>query len=294
MANISGFAKSAQRNSYEQKYNMSRSNLLLVVVFTVINLILLVTNSNSYFLFSAFIPYFITDLGMYLCGRYPEEVYVDGLEELVFLDNSVFVVLLVISIVLTLMYFLAWLFSSKNRVGWLIFALVFFGIDTVGMIVLTGLSFESAIDILFHAWVVYYLVVGIAAHSKLKNLPPEENTVISDGYPSENTELGEDTFGRSSDEITNSNIIRVADMNVKHRVLLEANILHFNICYRRVKHTNELIINGNVYDELEGVIETAHVLKAWIDGHYITAGYTGTHSVISVDGENTVKKIRWY
>ncbi|MBR6742460.1 MAG: hypothetical protein IKM09_03340 [Clostridia bacterium] len=174
---------------------MSRSNLLLVVVFTVINLILLVTNSNSYFLFSAFIPYFITDLGMLLCGRYPEEVYVDGLEELTFLDNSVFVVLLVISIVLTLMYFLAWLFSSKNRVGWLIFALVFFGIDTVGMIALTGLSFESAIDILFHAWVVYYLVVGIVAHSKLKNLPPEEKTVISDGYPSENTEIGEDTFG---------------------------------------------------------------------------------------------------
>ena len=116
-------------NVYEQKYNSARMNLLIVVAFTVINLILLVTNSDTYFLFSAFVPYFITVIGMVLCGRFPMEDYSDasGLQ-FVFLDDSVFVVLLVISIIITLFYFLAWLMSSKNRGGWLIFALVFFSI----------------------------------------------------------------------------------------------------------------------------------------------------------------------
>ena len=59
-------------NNQETKYNSSIANLLLVVAFSVINIVLLVTNANTYFLFSAFIPYFVVDYGMYFCGLYPE------------------------------------------------------------------------------------------------------------------------------------------------------------------------------------------------------------------------------
>lgn len=170
----------SQREIYEQKYRSSRMNLLLVVVFTAINLLLLVTNSNSYFLFSAFIPYFITSIGMLLCGRFPEEFYADGLEDMPFLDNSFFVILLVISAVLTLLYLLAWFMSSKKRVGWIIFALVFFGIDTLGMLFINGISLESIIDILFHAWVIYYLILGISVYYKLKKLPAEQEAELPD------------------------------------------------------------------------------------------------------------------
>ena len=86
------------RQHYMQKYNMSRMNLLLVVAFTAINILLLVTNANSYFLFSAFIPYFLTTMGMILCGRFPEEYYTGELQNVEFFDNSVFVILLIISI----------------------------------------------------------------------------------------------------------------------------------------------------------------------------------------------------
>ena len=60
------------------RYNGSRINLLLVVLFTVINMILLVSGSNSYYLFSASIPYTITDLARYLCGLYPPEAYAEA------------------------------------------------------------------------------------------------------------------------------------------------------------------------------------------------------------------------
>lgn len=287
-------AQLSPRQLYENKYRTSRMNLLLVVIFTAINLLLLVTNADTYFLFSAFIPYFVAGIGMFLCGRFPEDYYTDGLEDMIFLDNSFFIVLLLISIVLTLLYLLAWFMSNKNRVGWIIFTLVFFGLDTLGMLVLNGISLESAMDILFHVWVIYYLILGISAHYKLKKLPPEEEAELPYGNAPQPNEENAENPDSAVNETANSYVIREADKEVKQRVLAEAHILNYDICYRRVKHTNELIVNGKVYDELEGVVEYPHNLKAWVDGHYISASYTGTHSIISFDGENIAKKLRLY
>lgn len=164
----------SERQILQNKYNSSRHNLLLIVVFTVVNVILLVTNSNSYFLFSAFIPYFFADIGMYMCGLYPEEYYAWEATEMEFVDSSFLVVMLVLAAIFVVMYLLSWIFSNKNRVGWLIFALVFFSIDTLGMFALMGFSVDSIIDILFHAWVIFSLISGIVSYNKLKKLPVEE------------------------------------------------------------------------------------------------------------------------
>ena len=115
MANFNMPGQSSPRALYEQKYKVSRMNLLLVVAFTAVNLVLLITNANSYFLFSAFIPYFIATLGMLWCGRFPADYY-EGIEDIEFLDNSVFVVLFIIALALTALYLLAGIFSKKNRV----------------------------------------------------------------------------------------------------------------------------------------------------------------------------------
>jgi len=280
------------RQTCEQKYQTSRINLLIVVIFTIINIVLLVTNADSYFLFSAFIPYFLVTLGMLLCGRFPADFYTDGLEDIEFIDSSFFIVMLVIAIAIVLLYLLAWIMSSKNRVGWLTFALVLFGIDTAGMLFIGGISLESVIDIIFHGLVIYYLISGIIAHNKLKKLPIEEaSEPAGDGDFSEDiNEEGEDDFAAS--ETSDYIPLRVASRDAKHRVLAEARVGNYDICYRRVKSTNELVINGNVYDELNGVFESPHTLEARIDGHCITASYTGSHSVIEFDGEVVAKKLR--
>ena len=175
------------RSYYESKYATSRANLLLTAVFTVINLILLITNSNTYFLFSAFIPYYITSLGMLLCGRYPEEYYTDGLEDIIFINDSFFAVALTVAVVMVLFYLLAWLLSKKRRVGWLILSLVFFSLDTILMLLLNGIALDWIMDILFHGYVIYFLIMGINAHFKLKKLPLEEETataetILEDGF----------------------------------------------------------------------------------------------------------------
>ena len=57
------------------RYNSARHNILLVIVFTLINCILCAVGSSSYFLFSAAIPYYSVMFGLYWTGRMPNEFY---------------------------------------------------------------------------------------------------------------------------------------------------------------------------------------------------------------------------
>ncbi len=77
-----------------------------------------------------------------------------------------------------------------------------------------------------------------------------------------------------------------ADMAVKSRILLDANVEGYEICYRRVKSVNELVINGRVYDEKKGIFEFTHKLCATIDAHNMEAGCDEEgYSYIMFDGE---------
>ncbi len=270
----------SNRQILETRYKNSRSNLLLVIAFSVINLILLITQSNTYFLFSAYIPYALVNLGMILCGMYPAEYY--GEDVIGFLDSSVFAVCLAIAAIIITLYVISWIFSKNNKSGWLIFALVFFAIDTVGMFAFVGFQFDSIIDIAFHVWVIVSLAMGINASSKLKKLTEEEVTVPE----AEQTE-------KIVENDQNSEMIRMAESNVKSRILLEADVLGHTVTYRRVKRVNELVIDGKVYDEMEALFEFRHSLNAQIDGHTIEVGFDGkAYSYIEVDGEIVAKKMR--
>lgn len=163
-----------QRQLLESKYASARHNILLIVAFTVVNIILLVAQSNTYFLFSAYLPYLIVDFGMVLCGMYPAEYYGEDLSGIEFLDKNFLTVMLVIAAVVLILYLLSWIFSKKSRVGWMILALVFFGIDTIAMLALNGIALDMIVDIVFHVWVVVSLIGGVSAHYKLKKLPEEQ------------------------------------------------------------------------------------------------------------------------
>lgn len=277
---------SSNKQLLETRYNNSRTNLLIVVVFTVINLILLVMQSNVYFLFSAFIPYALTDVGMALSGMYPMEYYGEDFSDMAFLDSSIFALLFGIAVIITILYLISWFFSKNNRYGWMIFALIIFAIDTVGMFTLIGFQIDSIIDIVFHVWVIVSLALGINAASKLKNLPEDKIDV-----PDTETQQTEET----AKSMQGSDIIRTADPNVKSRILLEANVLGHAVTYRRVKRVNELVIDGNVYDEIEALVEFSHSLSARVDDHVIEAGFNGKfHSYLKLDGELIVKKLRLY
>lgn len=175
----------SQRQKLEGRYASARHNILLVLLFTAVNIILLVANSNTYFLFSAFVPYAIVDLAMLFCGKYPAEFYGD-LSEYEFFGTPVLVIAVVIAAVVCGLYLLCWLLSKKGRVAWLIVALSLFVLDTLLML-LNGIDAERIIDVIFHGWVILSLSMGVAARFKLKKLPEEEP--VSEELPQEAPEL---------------------------------------------------------------------------------------------------------
>lgn len=274
----------SSRQTFETKCKNARANLLLVVAFTVINMVLLIAKSDTYFLFSAYVPYALVAVGMTICGMYPSEYYGEEFSGMEFLSPSVFAVIVAIAVIITALYFLCWIFSKNNRAGWLIAALVIFSVDTLGMFAVEGFALDSIIDIVFHVWVILSLSLGIHACAKLKKIPAEEAEVL------EVEQIAED-----QENPVNSEIIRLADPDVKARILLEGDALGHTVVYRRVKRVNELVIDGNVYDEIEALVEFAHELKAEIDGHVIVVGFDGgAHSYLKIDGETTAKKLRLY
>lgn len=253
-----------ERGRLEQKYNASRSNLLLMIILTVVNIVLLFAQSDSMLLFSASIPYYAVIFGVLL-----EE------EALLVMGCTVAAVLLIL-------YFLCWLLSKKKS-GWLVLALVLFIIDTLGMVGLYLLAedFSGILDALMHVWILYYLVVGVQTGKKLKNMPEEPvQEAVADGeasIPERSTPL------------------RRIDEEEKFRVLLESEYSGHKVCYRRVKRTNQLVIDNYIYDETEMLVETAHALSASIDGHTYVVGYDGSaRSYFQVDGQLMAKKTRWY
>lgn len=87
-------------------------------------------------------------------------------------------------------------------------------------------------------------------------------------------------------DIVDSKPIRAADGDAICKVLLEAEVPEYKICYRRVRRVNELIINGYVYDEFKGLFEPEHTLRAILNGHVIEAGLDDINcSFITFDDE---------
>ena len=276
--NTQNAAQVTPRDALQNKYNSARANLIFVVAFTLINIILLFTESSSYFLFSLFIPYMLVLLGASFTGNLPG-VYVAPNE---ILPDTVFYIMAAIAAAFLAVFVVGWILSKKNKAGWLVAALVLACIDTAIFLLMGGLSMDSLIDILFHIWVIVSLAGGISAHKKLKALPPEEEIVdttaevVEDGAPAEN-----------------SPILRSGYLDEKYRVLLEAEKDGLYITYRRVKKTNELVINSNVYDEYTALMEMPHTLCATFAGHKIEAGCdTASRSFIKIDGEIVAKKLR--
>ncbi len=140
-----------------KKVAASRSNLLLMIVLTAVNVALFAIGSQTMLLFSATVPYFAAVIGI-------------GTEIGALAAAGVIFAILLIGI-----YLLCWIFSKKHY-GFMIAALVLFSIDTVIMALIyigTG-DFSGIIDVLVHAWVMYYLIIGVKYGYQLKHLTPEE------------------------------------------------------------------------------------------------------------------------
>ena len=167
-----------EREILTGKYVNARRNILILIIFTVFNIVLAVTKSNLYFLFSAYIPYALVDTGLFLCGMYPEEIYEEIYDApyhtIDFSGKEIILyILLVVAAFVLLWYFISWKATKKGSAGWMIFALVLVVVDTLAMLLLGDISSGMIFDYVFHGWMLYSLISGILAFFNLRNLPEE-------------------------------------------------------------------------------------------------------------------------
>lgn len=151
-----------------QQYSIGRGNLLAAILFTIFNLVLLFTGSGQYFLFSIAAPYYGVLLGQAL--GFGNEM-------------------LAVATVLLAAYFLCWLLSKK-RSGVIAIALILFILDCaalVGIMVLGELYASMTLDILFHVWVVYYLIQAMRCGAKLRAMGNESTAAPTAGSEAPST-----------------------------------------------------------------------------------------------------------
>ncbi len=255
----------------KKQYNVARSNLLLMIILTAVNILLFALDANVMLLFSATVPYIVS--GFAIATEIP----------------SLIAVGIGIAVVILLVYLLCWFFSKKHF-GWMVTALILFIIDSIAMVLFYWYieDFSGVLDILMHIYVLYFLIMGVVNGIKTRNITPEEELAYEAALSGIEDPNNPNSAG------SNSNPLYAVDQTVKARVFIEGEFIGHHIAYRRVKHTNQLVIDGYVYDEIEMLIEYSHNLCAVIDGHTIESGLSASLMYIRINGKQVAKKIRWF
>ena len=146
-----------QRQLVAQKYQGARANLLMMILFTLVNIVIAFTPANVMMLFSATVPYYAV---------------IFGLEDP---TKLLLVPCILVAVIVLVVYFLCWLLSKRSPV-WMIIALAMFALDSaalIGLCIMTQ-DFSGILDIIFHGWVLFYLISGVRYGLRLKKLPKEE------------------------------------------------------------------------------------------------------------------------
>lgn len=152
------------REYQEQVLTRSRGFLLTIIVFTIINLVLLVLKQGTQFLFSASVPYYMTLLGMSMDSESAAALAVG--------QNAT--IALVIAVVILLVYLACWILSAK-KVMWLNIGIVLFVLDTAVLIYaclkVLDSPLDGIVDLLAHVLIIWEMSKGVTAAKNLKSMP---------------------------------------------------------------------------------------------------------------------------
>ena len=165
----------SQNQTYLQndvRYRNARGSLLAIILFSVVNIFSLIF-TETYFLFSAYLPQQLIYVGLSL----QEEMA----------SSILLVVCSVIAVIIVVPYLLCWIFSNKH-IGWMIAALCLFSIDSLLFLVdfvayIQLGAFDMILDLIIRAWALSSLAFGVKhgldAKKRAANEPLEGEAVAA-------------------------------------------------------------------------------------------------------------------
>lgn len=143
-------------------------SLMLILIFTAINIAFLMLDVDRYFLFSASVPYYLV-----MIGKGVENGFSSGAWDI---NGPLTITGLVIALVILAVYLLCWLLSRK-KTGWMTAAMVLFIVDSIALVGITFVLYEdpmvNAMDFLLHIWAIVELVQAVRANKKLQAMQQE-------------------------------------------------------------------------------------------------------------------------
>lgn len=275
------------------RYAVARSNLLLVILFTLINVALAIGGGNYYLLFSASIPYGIAGFTA-AWARSPEQIDMEPASN----PTMVLVIGAVIAVLLLVPYLLCWIFSKKHY-GWIIAALVLFSLDTLWL--LMNFNIGLLLDILFHGYVLFYLIMGTRNGILAKRAGQAEAAAAP--VPSDTLHVNADgtTAPDGTDEavqagVPDSPVLRSASdvHGEKVKVYATATYNGHQIQYRRIgKNTEDLVVDDQVYAEMPRARVAGAHMTAIVAGTKLEAGVINSRNLITVNDQVVASTVRY-
>ena len=261
-----------------KSYNSSLWVTAAFIIVSALNVISLAADLSYFSAFAFIAPYAILEYAVFMCGMYPPEYY-EEIEAFTFWHESFYTYMMIAAFAVIAALVVMMILARKRNYKWLIVFMALTVADTLILYLHYGLAFsETIFDIIWRVSFMFSLISGVTAAKLYDKAKADEER------KKKLSELG---------EAANSTPLRNADMTVKCRMLLEHKTDAHHIVYRRVGKTNELVIDGVVYDEYVALAEFAHELKATINGRDISAGYNGlATSYISINGSIVATKPR--
>ena len=154
-----------------RNYKMARINVVAILAFTLISFIMYFV-SESYFLFSIF-----TSVLFIALGKEYQKVPATG----------AMVVCIIVAILILAVFLVFWLLSKKHRWAMIVLLVLFAG-DCVAILI--NFSVQAILDIAFHAWMMYYFILGVKAAANLQKHFPQGVTLtqeqLNEAYRMEN------------------------------------------------------------------------------------------------------------
>lgn len=285
--------KIQDREKLQRQIKSAKASILVVAVFTIINTILIVTNADVIFTFSPHVPQIITSVFVELAAD-------EGARDYIWLGVA-------FGVFAGLVYAGCWLGSRKYN-AFITVTLVLFAVDSAVLIFDVFSYFDASvlIDLGFHALVLYDLTVGVLACKKLKKLPAAEgiDRETFDGeidgdvydysnYSAENDAANEYQNVSSYDAGTLYDSNPIGYPVEKSRLIMSADYRGMTVEVRRSRGLTELIVDGMVYAQRKGIVESEYTLTAKVSGVIFSTTMT-EYSVMYLyaDGQMIKKKTR--
>jgi hypothetical protein len=141
------------------QHKLALHTVLIMMIFTVVNVVILLTESTSYFVCSLSTPYYLCLFGQLFDAEAGGSTYLTTA--------------LVIGGIILAAFLVCWLLAKK-RPGALYAALVLFALDTVALIWLCvefDAFADNIIDLVVHAFAIYQMFWGARCAAKAKGMP---------------------------------------------------------------------------------------------------------------------------